>query len=242
MPPTALGEFLGTAVLILLGNGVVAGVLLNESKAKDAGWIAITTGWAMAVLMGVLVAIGLGAPGELNPAVTLANLLLGTRTVADAMVHIVAQMAGAIVGATLVWLHYYKHWGVTKDADVIRACYCNSPAIRATGPNILSEVIGTMVLVLVANAIGSRGAAGNTPASNVGPAMVGALVWGIGLSLGGPTGYAINPARDLGPRIAHAFLPIANKGHSDWGYSWIPVVGPMLGAIVAASLWSAIAT
>lgn len=240
MPPTALGEFLGTAVLMLLGNGVVAGVLLNESKAHNAGWIAITTGWAMAVLMGVLVAIGLGAPGELNPAVTFANLLLGTRTIAEALVHIVAQMAGAIVGATLVWLHYYKHWGVTKDADVIRACYCNAPAIRATGPNLMSEAIATMVLVLVANAIGSRGAAGNTPASNVGPAMVGALVWGIGLSLGGPTGYAINPARDLGPRIAHALLPIANKGHSDWGYSWIPVVGPMLGALIAAILWNAV--
>ncbi len=240
MPPTALGEFLGTAVLMLLGNGVVAGVLLNESKAHNAGWIAITTGWAMAVLMGVLVAIGLGAPGELNPAVTFANLLLGTRTIAEALVHIFAQMAGAIVGATLVWLHYYKHWGVTKDADVIRACYCNAPAIRATGPNLMSEAIATMVLVLVANAIGSRGAAGNTPASNFGPAMVGALVWGIGLSLGGPTGYAINPARDLGPRIAHALLPIANKGHSDWGYSWIPVVGPMLGALIAAILWNAV--
>lgn len=240
MPPTVLGEFLGTAILILLGNGVVAGVLLTDSKANGAGWIAIATGWAMAVLIGVLVAIGLGAPGELNPAVTLANVLLGTRTVSDAGFHVLAQFTGAILGATLVWLHYYRHWNATRDAEAIRACYCCTPAIRATGPNLISEVIATMVLVLVGNAIGSRGAAGHTPASNFGPAFVGALVWGIGLSLGGPTGYAINPARDLGPRIAHAILPIANKGGSDWGYSWIPVAGPLIGAALAALLWAAV--
>jgi len=241
MPTTALGEFLGTAILILLGNGVVAGVVLEESKSKGAGWIVIATGWAMAVLVGVLVAIGLGAPGELNPAVTLANLILGTRTFGDAMIHIAAQMSGAMVGATLVWLHYYSHWGVTRDAESIRAAFCNSPAIRSTGPNLMSEVIATMVLVTVGNAIGSRGAAGGTPASNVGPAMVGALVWGIGLSLGGPTGYAINPARDLGPRIMHALLPIRNKGASDWGYAWVPVAGPMIGALLAAVFWGLVA-
>jgi glycerol uptake facilitator protein len=240
MPSTTLGEFLGTAILILLGNGVVAGVLLTESKANGAGWIAITTGWAMAVLIGVLVAIGLGAPGELNPAVTLANVMLGTRTAGDAVFHVAAQMAGAIVGATLEWLHYFRHWAVTRDAEAIRGCFCNTPAIRAVGPNLMSEVIATMVLVIVGNAIGSRGASGDTPASNFGPAFVGALVWGIGLSLGGPTGYAINPARDLGPRIAHAILPIANKGGSDWGYSWIPVAGPMLGGALAALLWAAV--
>jgi glycerol uptake facilitator protein len=240
MPSSALGEFLGTAVLILLGNGVVAGVLLQESKAKDAGWIVITAGWALAVLSGVLVATSLGAPGELNPAGTIANVLLGSRTVADAIAHIVAQFAGAIVGATLVWLHYLNHWTVTKDADAIRACYCTAPAIRKPIPNLLSEAIGTGVLILVANAIGSKGVAGASPASNLGPALVGALVWGIGLSLGGPTGYAINPARDLGPRIAHAILPIANKSHSDWSYSWIPVVGPVLGASAAALLWKAV--
>jgi glycerol uptake facilitator protein len=240
MPATALGEFLGTAVLILLGNGVVAGVLLEESKAKAGGWIVITAGWGFAVLCGVLVAASLGAPGELNPAGTIANVILGTRTVGDAVVHIAAQMAGAIVGATLVWLHYVKHWGVTKDAESIRACFCNSPAIRSTGPNLISEIIGTAVLVLVANAIGSKGVSGGSPASNLGPALVGALVWGIGLSLGGPTGYAINPARDLGPRIAHAILPIANKGHSDWSYSWIPVVGPIVGGVLAAVLWKAV--
>ena len=239
MPSTALGEFLGTAVLILLGNGVVAGVLLEESKAKAAGWIVITAGWAIAVLCGVLVATSLGAPGELNPAGTIANVLLGTRTVNDAVMHIAAQFAGAIVGATLVWLHYYMHWGATRDADAIRSCYCNTPAIRSTVPNLISEIIATGMLILVANAIGSKLVAGATPATNLGPALVGALVWGIGLSLGGPTGYAINPARDLGPRIAHAILPIANKGGSDWGYSWIPVVGPVIGAACAALLWKA---
>lgn len=225
---------------MLLGNGVVAGVLLHDSKAHGAGWITITTGWAMAVLIGVLVAIGLGAPGELNPAVTLANVILGTRSVGDAVFHVIAQFAGAILGATLVWVHYYNHWAVTRDADTIRSCFCNTAAIRRTVPNLLSEIIATMVLVIVGNAIGSRGASGDTPASNFGPAFVGALVWGIGLSLGGPTGYAINPARDLGPRIAHAVLPIANKGGSDWGYSWIPVVGPMIGAGIAALLWAAV--
>ena len=240
MPSTVLGEFLGTAILILLGNGVVAGVLLSESKSNNGGWIVITAGWGIAVLCGVLVAVSLGAPGELNPAGTIANVILGTRTVGDAVAHIAAQFAGAIVGATLVWLHYFKHWAVTKDGDAIRSCYCNSPAIRSAGPNLMSEAIGTGVLVLVANAIGSAAVAGASPATNLGPALVGALVWGIGLSLGGPTGYAINPARDLGPRIAHAILPIANKGHSDWSYSWIPVVGPVLGAAAAAFLWAAV--
>ena len=240
MPSSALGEFLGTAVLILLGNGVVAGVLLEESKAKAAGWIVITAGWAIAVLSGVMVATSLGAPGELNPAGTIANVLLGSRTGGDAIAHIIAQFAGAIVGATLVWLHYYKHWAVTRDVDAIRSCYCNTPAIRSTGPNLISEAIATGVLILVANAIGSTRVAGASPATNLGPALVGALVWGIGLSLGGPTGYAINPARDLGPRIAHAILPIANKGGSDWGYSWIPVIGPVIGASLAAVLWKAV--
>ena len=242
MPSSALGEFLGTAVLILLGNGVVAGVLLEESKAKGAGWIVITTGWAIAVLSGVLVATSLGAPGELNPAGTIANVLLGSRTIPDAVAHIAAQFAGAIVGATLVWLHYLKHWAATKDQGAILACYCNAPAIRSIGPNLISEAIGTGVLIFVATAIGSKLVAGASPATNLGPALVGALVWGIGLSLGGPTGYAINPARDLGPRIAHAILPIANKGSSDWSYSWIPVVGPVIGAACAALLWKTVSS
>ncbi len=240
MPSTALGEFVGTLVLILLGNGVVAGVLLEKSKAHGAGWIVITAGWAFAVLCGVLVAVGLGAPGELSPAVSLANVVVGTRTVPDALAHVGAQMAGAMVGATLVWLHYLPHWSVTRDQGAIHACFCTAPAIRSTMPNLASEIIGTMVLVLVASAIGTRGVAGATPATNLGPALVAALVWGIGLSLGGPTGYAINPARDLGPRLAHAILPIAGKGGSDWGYAWIPVVGPLAGGALAALLWSAL--
>jgi glycerol uptake facilitator protein len=240
MPATALGEFVGTLVLILLGNGVVAGVLLEKSKAHGAGWIAITAGWAFAVLCGVLVATGLGAPGELNPAGTLANVVAGTRTVSDALAHIAAQFAGAIVGATLVWIHFLPHWRETRDQQVILACFCNAPAIRSPLSNVISEIIATMALVLVASAIGAAGAAGAAPATNLGPALVGALVWGIGLSLGGPTGYAINPARDLGPRIAHAILPIAGKGGSDWGYAWIPVVGPLAGGALAALLWSAL--
>jgi glycerol uptake facilitator protein len=240
MPSTALGEFVGTLVLILLGNGVVAGVLLEKSKSNGAGWLVITAGWGFAVLGGVLVAVGLGAPGELNPAVTLANVIAGTRTVPDALGHVAAQMAGAILGATLVWVHYFSHWRETPDQGAILACFCNAPAIRRPVPNVISEIIATMVLVLVASAIGSTGVAGSTPATNLGPALVGALVWGIGLSLGGPTGYAINPARDLGPRIAHAILPIAGKGGNDWGYAWIPVVGPLAGGALAALLWAAL--
>jgi glycerol uptake facilitator protein len=188
----------------------------------------------------VLVSLALGAQGELNPAVTVANVLFGTRTVADAAANIGAQFLGAILGATLVWLHYLPHWRRTKDQGKILACFCNAPAIRSTGPNLLSEILATMVLVVVASAIGTRAVAGDTPATNLGPALVGALVWGIGLSLGGPTGYAINPARDLGPRIAHALLPITGKGISDWSYAWIPVVGPLLGGVLAALVWSAV--
>jgi glycerol uptake facilitator protein len=204
--------------------------------------IVVTAGWAFAVLCGVLVAVALGAPGELNPAVTVANVVAGTRTVADAVAHVGAQLLGAILGATLVWVHYQSHWRLTRDPDAIRACFCTSPAVREGGANVVSEMIGTMVLVLVASAIASRGVAGDTPATNLGPALVGALVWGIGLSLGGPTGYAINPARDLGPRIAHALLPIAGKGGSDWGYAWVPVAGPVIGGALAAALWSGVAS
>ena len=159
---------------------------------------------------------------------------------ADGLAHIAAQMAGAIVGATLVWLHYLNHWPVTQDNGAILACFSTAPAIRRPIPNLLSEAIATAVLVFVASAIGSAPVAGAAPATNIGPMLVGALVWGIGLSLGGPTGYAINPARDLGPRIAHAILPIANKGTSDWGYAWVPVVGPIIGASAAGLLWKAL--
>lgn len=237
MPTTTLGECLGTAILLLLGNGVVANVVLDETKGHGAGWIVITAGWAFAVLSGVLVALALGAPGELNPAVTVANVLLGTRAVGDAAWHVAAQLIGAMIGATLVWVTYLPHWRVTRDPGAILACFATAPAKREPASNLVTEVIGTAVLVLVATAIGSQAVAGPTPATNLGPALVAALVWGIGLSLGGPTGYAINPARDLGPRLAHALLPIAGKGGSDWGYAWVPVAGPVLGAIAAALLW-----
>lgn len=236
MPHSALGEFLGTMILILLGDGVVAGVVLDKSKANNSGWIVITAGWAIAVLCGVFVASALGAPGELNPAATLANMVRGSRTTADGLAHMAAQMAGAIAGATLVWLHYLPHWGETKDQASKLACFSCAPAIRSTVPNLLAEIIATFVLIFVLGLAFSQPAQGASAASNLGPVFVGAVVWGIGLSLGGPTGYAINPARDLGPRIAHAILPIAGKGGSDWGYSWIPVVGPMLGGAVAAML------
>jgi glycerol uptake facilitator protein len=242
MPATVLGEFLGTVILLLLGNGVVANVLLTDAKGHGGGWIVITAGWAFAVMSGGMVAVALGAPGELNPAVSLANVVTGVYPLATGLAHVGAQMLGAMVGATLVWLHYLPHWARTGDAELIRACYCNTPAVRSTGPNLVAEVIGTAVLVIVAGAIGAKGVLGASPATNLGSFLVGCLVWGIGLSLGGPTGYAINPARDLGPRIAHALLPVANTGTSDWGYAWIPVVGPIVGATLAALLWKSLTT
>lgn len=237
MPSTFLGEFFGTLILLLLGNGVVANVLLTDTKGNNGGLIVITAGWAFAVMSGGMVASALGAPGELNPAVSIANIVVGAYPLATGLAHIAAQMLGAMTGAALVWLHYLPHWARTSDAELIRACYCNSPAVRSTVPNLVAEIIGTAVLVIVAGAIGAQGVLGATPATNMGGFLVGCLVWGIGLSLGGPTGYAINPARDLGPRIMHALLPIANKGGNDWGYSWIPVLGPIIGATAATLLW-----
>lgn len=236
MPASFLGELFGTMILVLLGNGVVANVLLNQSKGQNAGWIVITTGWAFAVMSGVFTAAALGSPGaDLNPAVTLAVMIRGGYDVVTGIMHMVAQMIGAIIGAILVWLAYLPHWSITKDPGLKLACFSTGPAVRNTTSNLITEAIGTFVLVFVIAAIFSAGgAAAGAPAPGVGPYLVAALVWGIGLSLGGPTGYAINPARDLGPRIAHAFLPIAGKGDSDWSYSWIPVVGPLIGGAIAA--------
>lgn len=228
------GELFGTMVLITLGNGVVAGVLLNRSKSQNAGWICITAGWALAVFSGVAVASALGdSDAHLNPAVTLASVLM-TGNTSRLATYIPAQMLGGFLGAVLVWMQYKPHWAVTDSPDLKLACYCNSPAIRATFWNFFSEVLATFVLVLVSTALFSRRIAPGGLAPGLGPVLVGALVWAIGLSLGGSTGYAINPARDLAPRIAHAVLPIPGKGSSQWDYSWIPVVGPFTGAALAA--------
>jgi glycerol uptake facilitator protein len=233
MTSPLLGEFLGTMVLILLGNGVVAGVLLKGTKSEGGGWIVITAGWAFAVMAGVFTAIACGSSdAHLNPAVTL-GFAARAGDFSKVAPYIVAQMLGAIVGAALVWVHYLPHWKETSDASLKRACFCTAPAIRRFFPNLTSEVIGSFVLVFVVGAIFSKNVGATGPAAGVGPYLVGSLVWGIGLSLGGTTGYAINPARDLGPRIAHAILPVNGKGTSDWNYASVPVVGPLLGGLLA---------
>jgi glycerol uptake facilitator protein len=234
------GEFMGTLVLILLGNGVVAGVLLKRSKAENSGWMVIATGWGFAVLCGIFTAVLCGSQdAHLNPAITLA-MAVQSGDYSKLLLYVPAQMLGAFVGATLVWLHYFPHWGVTEDVDAKRGTFCTAPAIRTPLANFLSEVIGTAVLVLVVGAMTSKLVLSTGPAAGFSPYLVGCLVWSIGLSLGGTTGYAINPARDLGPRIAHATLPIAGKGNSDWSYAYIPVLGPCTGGILAGLLLRAL--
>jgi glycerol uptake facilitator protein len=229
-----LGEFVGTAVLILLGNGVVGGVLLARSKAENAGWMAIATGWGLAVFAGVAVAISVGdTDAHLNPAFTVASVLM-TGHAERLFTYIPAQILGAMLGAFFVWLLYLPHWRPTEDAGKKLACFSTSPAIRSLGSNFLSEVIGTFVLVLVASSLVSHRLAPGGVAPGLGPVLVGALVWSIGLSLGATTGYAINPARDFGPRLVHSFLPIAGKGSSDWSYAWVPIFGPITGGMAAA--------
>lgn len=242
LSPAVVGEFVGTMVLILLGNGVVGGVLLNRTKAEGAGWLAITTGWALAVFAGVAVAISIGdGDAHLNPAFTVASVLM-TGHAERLATYIPAQILGAMAGAVLVWLFYLPHWAVTQDAGKKLACFSTGPAIRQPGSNFLSEVIGTFVLVLAASALVSKRLAPGGVAPGLGPLLVGGVVWSIGLSLGATTGYAINPARDLGPRLIHTFVPIAGKGSSDWSYAWVPILGPICGGIVAAVviLWTGI--
>jgi glycerol uptake facilitator protein len=230
------GEFVGTLVLILLGDGVVAGVLLKRSKAESSGWLVITAGWALAVMAGVFSAIACGSKDAfLNPAVTL-GFAISSGNYTKLVPFVAAQMFGAFVGAGLVWLHYLPHWKETPDSSLKLAVFCTGPAIRNAAANLVSEIIGTFVLVFVAGAIFSKAVAKDGPTAGLGPYLVGCLVWAIGLSLGGTTGYAINPARDLGPRIAHAVLPIAGKGNSDWSYASIPVVGPLVGGGLAGLL------
>jgi glycerol uptake facilitator protein len=231
-----VSELVGTAILILLGNGVVAGVLLARSKAQNAGWIVITFGWGMAVAIAVYAAGGFSG-AHINPAVTLGLAATGDFPWGDVPTYIAGQFAGAIIGATLVWLAYLPHWAETEDPGLKLACYSTGPAIRKPVFNAVTEVIGTAMLLIGVLAIGlDEGAAG----SGVGPLLVGLLVLSIGLSLGGPTGYAINPARDLGPRIAHAFLPIAGKGDSDWSYALIPVVAPIVGGILGSVIFNVV--
>jgi glycerol uptake facilitator protein len=230
----ALGEFLGTLILVLLGNGVVANVLLAKSKAAGSGWIVITAGWAFAVMAGIFTAVACGSnAAHLNPAVTV-GFAAATGDWSNAIPFAAAQILGAFCGAVLVWVHFYPHWAETADKDAKLACFCTSPAIRTLIPNLLSEIIATFVLVFVVAAIVSkRGVTGGTISPGLGPYLVASLVWGIGLSLGGTTGYAINPARDLGPRLAHAILPISGKGNSGWSYAGVPIIGPMIGGALA---------
>jgi glycerol uptake facilitator protein len=229
-----VGEFAGTLVLILLGDGVVANVLLKRSKAEGLNWMVITTGWAFAVLCGIFTAVAFGSPdAHINPAVTLAAAI-SSGNFAKIVPYWSAQLLGAFAGAILVWLFFLPHWTVTEDQGIKLAVFCTAPAIRNYPSNLFCEMTGTTLLIVVIAAIGSRSLAPVGLAPGISPYFVSILVWSIGLSLGGTTGYAINPARDFGPRIAHALLPVASKGGSDWSYAWIPIVGPLLGATLAA--------
>lgn len=230
-----LFELLGTAFLILLGDGVVANVVLNKTKGNNGGWIVITFGWAIAVFVGVYVSAA-HSGAHLNPAVTLAFAVAGKLSWALVPVYIAAQFTGAMIGALLVWIAYKQHFDETTDADAKLAVFCNSPAIRNPAHNLATEIIGTFALVFGVFFI----AGGDVKLGALDALPVALLVLGIGLSLGGPTGYAINPARDLGPRIMHFILPIKNKRSSDWGYSWIPVLGPVIGGLLAAFLFQLI--
>jgi glycerol uptake facilitator protein len=232
-----IAEFIGTMLLIILGDGVVAGVLLRNSKAENSGWIVITFGWGMAVAIAVYCVFQFSG-GYINPAVTIAAAVTGGLKWAVVPGYIIAQFLGAFVGGVIVWLAYLPHWPETADPGLKLGVFCTAPAIYNTPANLITEIIGTFMLVFgVFGIFAYTGGVGGSAAA-LNPLLVGLLVLGIGLSLGGPTGYAINPARDLGPRIAHAVLPIAGKGGNDWGYSWIPVVGPIIGGILGGVLFT----
>ena len=226
-------EFIGTMLLILLGNGVVAGVLLKDSKAENGGWIVITLAWGLSVTFAIY-AVGGVSGAHINPAVTLGLAATGELAWNLVPAYLAGQMLGAIAGATLVWIFYLPHWKVTEDAELKRAAFCTAPAIRNTWANLVSEIIATFVLLLSLMFIGA-----NKFSEGLNPLIVGFLIVAIGLCLGGTTGYAINPARDLGPRIAHLLLPIAGKTDSDWSYGWIPVIGPIIGGIYGALFYKA---
>lgn len=234
-----VAEFVGTMMLVLMGNGVCANVNLRKTLGQDSGWIVIATGWGLAVAFAVYLVNSI-SDAHLNPAVTIGLACIDKFAWGDVGGYVCAQMAGGIAGATLVWLAYLPHWKVTEDPGSIRGSFCTSPAIPHTVGNLMTEIIGTFVLVLGVLAILTDDNLHGSLKPALGPALVGVTVWLIGLSLGGPTGYAINPARDLGPRIAHAILPIAGKGDSGWSYAWIPVVGPIIGGVLAAFFYNAL--
>ncbi|MBV2225510.1 MAG: aquaporin family protein [Sphingobacterium mizutaii] len=232
-----IAELVGTAVMILLGGGVVANVVLNKTKGNDSGWIVITTAWAMAVFVGVSIAAPYSG-AHLNCAVTIANLALGKLDLATSLSYIAAQFLGAMIGATVVWLVYKSHFDATEDPGAKQAVFCTEPAIRNLPINLISEVVGTFVLIFTILHFTDAKLSDDSVVGlgSIGAIPVAFLVWVIGLSLGGTTGYAINPARDLGPRIVHAILPIRNKAGFDAGYAWVPVLGPIIGALLAVGL------
>jgi len=225
---TYFAEFLGTLLLIVLGNGVVAGVVLKGTKSENAGWLVIVIGWGLAVALAIY-AVGSISGAHLNPAVTIALAYSGSFEWNQVPMYVLAQLLGAFVGATIVWVQFFPHWKRTEDSSTKLAVFCTAPAIRSTLPNLISEIIATAVLVFGLLVLGA-----NSFADGLNPLVVGALIISIGLSLGGSTGFAINPARDLGPRIAHFILPISGKRDADWSYAWIPVVGPIVGGLLGA--------
>jgi glycerol uptake facilitator protein len=235
-PSPFLGEFAGTALLLIMGCGVVANVVLNKTKGNSSGWIVITFGWAMAVFLGVYASVSLGGSGHLNPAITIALAMFKDFDTSLVGTYVLAQFAGAFTGAAVTWIAYKNHFDETADQNLKLAVFCTAPAIRKPFYNLLTEIVGTFVLAFGALAISKPG----SPMGSLDALPVALLVLGIGLSLGGPTGYAINPARDLGPRIAHFILPIPRKRNSDWSYSWVPVLGPVAGAMLAAWLYQVI--
>lgn len=231
-----LGEFMGTLILILLGDGVVANVLLKKSKGENSGWIVIATGWGMAVVAGIFTAIAFGSPGaHINPAITFTVALLSGNW-SNVAFFWTAQILGAFAGASLVWMTYLPHWKVTPDAGAKLSIFCTAPAIRNLPANLLTETIATTCLIVVGFSFGSKAVSSTGLPAGFGPWLWGVLVWSLGLSLGGPTGYAMNPARDFGPRMAHAILPISGKGNSDWGYALVPIVGPLIAGGIGAAI------
>jgi glycerol uptake facilitator protein len=240
-----LGEIIGTMILIIFGGGTVANVVLSKSKGYGSGWIVIATGWGLGVAVAAYSVAHISG-AHLNPAITLGLAVIGSFSWNLVPGYIGAQMLGAFLGATVVWLAYLPHWRETPDPAAKRGVFCTAPAIRSTGANLGCEIIGTAVLLFCVLAIGANAQEMRTPgdldlsvvfSKGLNSLLVGFLVWAIGLALGGPTGYAINPARDLGPRLAHAVLPIAGKDKSDWNYSWVPIVGPLIGGVLGAALF-----